>query len=196
MTSDPPAKPTEAEPPKEDLPQSDPGITDEPNPHWEPRSDPRRPVPRAISTAGLGQVVFTPVGSEFEGIYTRLAELGYLAVRDIGVSGLVDVPWSPLGEVLETDDAYQVKVELPGLRADQIDVELNNRELVVRGTSTRVEEARSLSNTRRSGPFEYRIYLPGDADYDEVSAELADGVLTVTLPKTEVTATHRVEVRE
>lgn len=196
MTSDPPAKPTEPEPPKEDPPQSEPGIPDKPNPHWVPQSDPRRPVPRAISTAELGQAVFTRVGSEFEGIYTRLGALGYLTLEDIGVARLADVPWSPLGEVLETDDAYQVKVELPGLHADQIGVELNNRELVVNGASTRVEEARSLSSTRRTGPFEYRIYLPGDADHDKVSAELADGVLTVTLPKTEVTATHRVEVRE
>ena len=65
-----------------------------------------------------------------------------------------------LGEVLETDDAYQVKVELPGLHADQIGVELNNRELVVNGASTRVEEAGVFTAHAVPGPSNTAYTFP------------------------------------
>ena len=63
------------------------------------------------------------------------------------------------------------------------------------GTITIPAEARrALRRGRRSGRFEYRVLLPGQAEADKVTAALADGVLTVTVPKAEADKPHRIQV--
>ena len=70
---------------------------------------------------------------EFEDIYDRMGQLMNLAMGDFGPARPADVPWSPLGDVSETDDAYQIQVELPGVGKDQIDIQVQDRELVISG---------------------------------------------------------------
>jgi HSP20 family protein len=104
------------------------------------------------------------------------------------------MPWSPLSDVSETDDSYLVHVELPGMRKDQVDVQLLDRELVITGEIKESEDGKRRRSSRRTGRFECRTYLPGDIKPDQVSAELADGVLTVTVPKSETAKPRRIEV--
>ena len=131
---------------------------------------------------------------EFEDIYNRMGQLMNLAVGDLGMATFSDAPWSPLAEVSETDDSYLVRAELPGIRKDQVNVQLNDRELVISGEVKDEEKGRKHRSSRRTGRFEYRTYLPGDIKADAVSAQLTDGVLTVTLPKSEAARPHRVEI--
>jgi len=134
---------------------------------------------------------------EFEDIYDRMGQLMNMAFGDLGVSGVTDVPWTPLADVSETDDAYRVHIELPGMSRDQIDVQLVDRELIVTGEITENGDGgRRRRSSRRTGRFEYRTFLPGDVKPDQVSAELADGVLTVTVPKSDTAKPRRIEVRE
>jgi HSP20 family protein len=70
---------------------------------------------------------------EFEDIYGRMGQLMNLAMGDFGLATPADVPWSPLGDVSETDDAYRIQVELPGVAKDQVDVQVQDRELVISG---------------------------------------------------------------
>jgi HSP20 family protein len=132
---------------------------------------------------------------EFEDIYDRMGQLMNVAFGDIGLTTLADIPWAPLADVSENDNAYLVHVELPGVRKDQIDVQMRDRELVISGEIKETENGRRHRSTRRTGRFEYRTYLPGDVKADQVSAQLADGVLTVTVPKSEAAKPRRIEVK-
>jgi HSP20 family protein len=132
---------------------------------------------------------------EFEDIYDRMGQLMNVAFGDIGLTTLADIPWAPLADVSENENSYLVHVELPGVRKDQIDVQMQDRELVISGEIKETENGRRHRSTRRTGRFEYRTYLPGDVKADQVSAQLAEGVLTVTVPKSEAAKPRRIEVK-
>jgi HSP20 family protein len=134
---------------------------------------------------------------EFEDIYDRMGQLMNLAFGDLGLaSAAADVPWAPPADISETEEAYVIRVELPGVHKDQVDVQMQDRQLVISGEipDTEEEGGRRHRSSRRTGRFEYRAYLPGDVKPDEVRAELSDGVLTVTVPKSEAAKPHRIEI--
>jgi|SRR6185437_10736112 HSP20 family protein len=79
----------------------------------------------------------------------------------------------PAADLTETGGAYIAEADLPSVPKDDISVELAGH---------------------RTGGFEFRVMLPGKADPDKVTAALADGVLTVTVPKAEAGRPRRVEV--
>jgi HSP20 family protein len=100
----------------------------------------------------------------------------------------------PAADLTETDDAYLVHVELPGVQKNQLDVEVFDRELRIDGEISEQPNGRRHRSSRRTGRFESRTVFPGDIKASGVSAELADGVLTVTVPKSEAAKPSRVEV--
>ncbi len=104
--------------------------------------------------------------------------------------------WPCIQESVGTDDAYTVEVELPGVRKDQINVELNDRELVISGEipEPSEEDGQRRRRSRRTGRFEFRTVLPGEVNPDGVSANLSDGVLSVKIPKAEEAKPRRIEV--
>jgi HSP20 family protein len=103
--------------------------------------------------------------------------------------------WAPAADLTETGDAYVAEVELPGVRKDDISVELAGQELVIGGEYRQPgTEGRALRRARREGGFEFRAMLPGRADPDKITAALADGVLTVTVPKAETDKPRRIEI--
>ncbi|TMR98961.1 Hsp20/alpha crystallin family protein [Nonomuraea basaltis] len=101
--------------------------------------------------------------------------------------------WRPVAETEETPDAYVVRAELPGLKREDINVELDGNELCVSGEINDEEKGNRLR--RRTGKFVYRTILPSDADTEQIRGELADGVLTVRVPKTEQGRSRRVEIK-
>jgi len=103
--------------------------------------------------------------------------------------------WTPLADVTETDDAYLVDIEVPGVDRKNLTVEIAAGELRVSGELVEKEKVGWLRHrTRRVGQFAYRTALPGDIDADHISADLADGVLTVRVPKTEAARPRRITV--
>ena len=128
-----------------------------------------------------------------EDLYQRMGQL---------MSGAFDGGWQPMGQswapladLSETQDAYLAEVELPRVARDDISVELAGQELVISGEFTGTgKEGRALRRGRRSGRSGYRVLLPGQAEADKVTAALADGVLTVTVPKSEAGRPRRIQV--
>jgi HSP20 family protein len=137
---------------------------------------------------------------EFEDIYDRMGQLMNFAFSNLGLGApgrVIDMPWAPPADVSETDDAYVIHVELPGVRRDEINVEMRDREVVISGEVKEQEEEKGgqrRRSSRRTGRFEYRAYLPGDINPDGVNAQLSDGILTVRVPKSEAAKPHRIEV--
>jgi HSP20 family protein len=131
--------------------------------------------------------------AEFEDLYQRMGQL-MSGAFDGGWQPPVQA-WAPPADLTETDEAYLAEVELPGVRKDDISVEMAGQELVITGEFTdTAKEGRALRRGRRSGRFEYRVLLPGHAEAGKVTAALADGVLTVTVPKAEAGKPRRIQV--
>ena len=104
-------------------------------------------------------------------------------------------PWMPRGEtvlpamdVRENDHHYAVTVELPGVKKEDVHVELDQGLLTIRGEkkSEREEKKEHCRFTERSyGSFSRSFRLPSDADADRLDASFKDGVLSLTIPRTE-----------
>lgn len=104
----------------------------------------------------------------------------------------------PSIDVSETDNAIQVRVDLPGIKAEEVDVEVRNN--VLRITGERKEEREEKGTTwhrteRHVGKFSRSLTLPCDVQDDKVDAVYSNGVLSITLPKLEKEKTHKVTVQ-
>ncbi len=104
--------------------------------------------------------------------------------------------WMPDVETEETDDAYLVRAELPGMKPEDVDIELRSNELRITG-EVKEEQVQGEGKPlrRRHGKFAYRTNLPADADADNINAQLTDGVLTVRVPKAAKARSRRVEIK-
>jgi HSP20 family protein len=103
--------------------------------------------------------------------------------------------WSPLVDVEETEDAWIVEAELPGVERKDVTVEVRDSELEISGEiKERDRKGVIRRQTRRTGRYEYRVQLPGQPDAEQIDAKLHDGVLTVHIAKTEQTRPRRIEV--
>ena len=131
---------------------------------------------------------------ELEELHTRIGQL-----MESSWPGTADRPggiWSPLVDIEETDDAWVVEADLPGVKRGDVTVDLQDSELAISGEVKQKERTGILRRrTRRTGRFDYRVTLPGEFDPDAVEAELDSGVLTVRLPKPERAQRRRVEVK-
>lgn len=113
----------------------------------------------------------------------------------MGPSAFTGLTWSPPVDLEETDDAWLVEADLPGVKQGDVTVELRDSELAIHGEVKERERVGILRRrTRRTGQFDYRVTLPGDADADNVQANLDDGVLTVRIPKPERAKPRRIEI--
>jgi HSP20 family protein len=104
--------------------------------------------------------------------------------------------WRPATAVSETDSAYVVELEVPGVKRDDVTIEVEDGHLAVTGESKETENGTLRSRSRRTGRFEYRTRLPRGVEADHVGAQLADGLLTVTIAKPETATPRRIEITQ
>jgi len=105
--------------------------------------------------------------------------------------------WLPAFEVSETDSEILVRAELPGVNAKDVEVTVSGNVLTVSGEKHEESEHRegvTYRSERRFGRFQRSIELPSAVDSDKVSAENANGVLTIRLPRTEASKPKRIKV--
>jgi len=125
-----------------------------------------------------------------------LSEMSGLMESTVG-SAATAVAWTPLADVTESDDAFHIEIELPGVKKKDINVEANGQELVVTGDIKKKERKGVLRrSTRRTGSFEYRLRLPGEIDTEKINARISDGMLDITVPKAEVARPRQIEITE
>jgi HSP20 family protein len=105
------------------------------------------------------------------------------------------VAWAPPVDIEETDDAYVVEAELPGVNRKDVNIELVGNELTIAGEIKEKERTGIVRRkTRRIGAFEFRVTLPDQVDGEHIDANLKDGVLTVRIPKAARAQRRRIEV--
>jgi HSP20 family protein len=105
--------------------------------------------------------------------------------------------FTPISNFAETEKAYEVTVELPGMKPEEFNVEVKNGELWI--TGERKEEKEEKGKTwhrveRRYGEFRRIFALPAEVKEEEVKAEYKEGVLHIIVPKAEVAKPRKIEV--
>ena len=96
--------------------------------------------------------------------------------------------WSPLADITETEEAFHVKAELPGVKKEDVDVSLSHGVLTLKGERKTEEETRDEKQHRIErfhGTFVRRFDLPDNIDQSSITADYTDGVLDLNIPKTE-----------
>lgn len=109
--------------------------------------------------------------------------------------------FAPRSDASALDDYYEVNVELPGVKAEDVDVAIHDNNLVVRGEKRfeRSETGRTyFFSEREYGAFQRSFRLPPDADGEKVDAEFKDGVLCLRIAKraSSEAAGKKIEVRK
>lgn len=129
---------------------------------------------------------------ELEDLENRLMRL----TGDFGNGETVSA-WRPAVDLTESDEEFRFTAEFPGMSADDIDVEVQEGDLILRGekeTEEEKEEEDYRVAERSYGEFYRRFSLPTSVEVEEISAEMKDGVLTVRLPKTEKEAGRKIQI--
>ena len=96
--------------------------------------------------------------------------------------------WTPALDMHEDKNNIVVKAELPGMKKEDIDVSLHDGCLSISGerrSETKHEDAEVYRAERFVGRFQRTVVLPASVSADKVKAQYTDGILTITLPKTE-----------
>jgi HSP20 family protein len=105
--------------------------------------------------------------------------------------------WSPPVDIYETDDALVLKAELPGFSKDDINIEMKEHTLVIKGERKREDELKEGSYHRTErvyGAFQRSFLLPTTVDQEKVRASYKDGVLELRLPKVQAAQPKRIAV--
>lgn len=127
-------------------------------------------------------------------LFDHLSHLLSSAFPDVGRIRVDS--WSPPVDIREVDDGYLVEADLPGVPAENISVDLRDRDLHITGAyGPGPESDREESQARRTGRFDYRLTLPGEVDSQGCTADLENGVLRLRLPKTTEGTPQRIPVR-
>lgn len=106
----------------------------------------------------------------------------------------------PDADVIETENQIRVTVELPGMRAENVDVSLENNVLTISGEKREERQEGDEKDTwhlseRRYGKFSRSFILPREVEQDRIEAGFRDGVLRITIPKSEKARRRRIEIR-
>lgn len=108
-----------------------------------------------------------------------------------------DRGWRPAVELTDRGDAFVLTAELPGVKRDDIEVDLEENVLTLRGSKEQEEEEKNeryFAWERSYGSFERSFTLPRSVIPEKIEAEFADGVLTVHLPKKKEARGRSIEV--
>lgn len=112
--------------------------------------------------------------------------------------GLFDRSYSPAIDVVEGNDSYVVSCELPGLTESDIDVQVADNVLTIKGEKKSDSEENSERWYKKEtwcGSFQRTLPMPSGIDGEKISGELENGILRLTLPKKEEAKPKQISVK-
>jgi HSP20 family protein len=115
-----------------------------------------------------------------------------------GGPGVMSPAFAPSLDLAEKDNCYELHIDVPGMEAKDLDIQVHGNTVTVSGN--RKEEKEDKGKTyhrveRRSGSFSRTITLPCEVDTKEVAAEYTNGVLNVVLPKCEKAKLSKISIK-
>jgi HSP20 family protein len=102
--------------------------------------------------------------------------------------------WTPTADIYETDSGYTIAIDLPGIKRDAIEIDIDDNRLMVKGTRV-VDESKSRRSERPRGKFLRSFTVPASIDQNKIGAEYKDGVLQIRLPKRAEQKAQKIEVK-
>ncbi|OUS31698.1 hypothetical protein A9Q99_03805 [Gammaproteobacteria bacterium 45_16_T64] len=104
--------------------------------------------------------------------------------------------WHPAVDISETDDSYHILMDLPGIKAENVSIKVENNQLQIAGKRTRASEggAKTHHSERATGSFSRHFKLPKDADATQVNASFETGVLAIEIYKQEESKPRKVTI--
>lgn len=106
--------------------------------------------------------------------------------------------WSPRTDLVEKDDAFHLRLDVPGMNKDDISINVQNGTLTVSGerTSERTDDGEEYVRVERAfGSFHRTFRLPDSVDENSIEAAYEGGVLTINVPKTEESTRRQIEIQ-
>jgi HSP20 family protein len=102
----------------------------------------------------------------------------------------------PLINLTEDKDNYYVRAELPGVKSDELDIQVTGNNLAISGERkiAAQEDARYHRREREAGTFSRIVGLPGEVDTDKVEARLENGILSIVVSKAEIAKPKQISV--
>jgi len=144
----------------------------------------------------MNMTVWNPL-REMEELLDRYTRVRSPVAADETTGSLTE--WSPSVDIEENDDSYLIKADLPGVKKDDIEVTVENGVLRISGEK-RIEKetgkgTRQHRTERYHGSFARYFTLPRAVEADKVKARFEDGVLSLTIPKSEEARPKTIEVQ-
>ncbi len=105
---------------------------------------------------------------------------------------------APAVDLSETETEVDVRVDVPGMKGEDIDIQINGNLLTIRGErkEEKEEKGRTFHRIERTeGSFSRTLTLPCEVREDNVSAKYEEGVLKICMPKAEEAKAHRIKVK-
>ena len=105
--------------------------------------------------------------------------------------------WKPAVDIYETEEAIVIEAELPGMKKDDVNVEVNDNVLSIKGERSQESEDRGENYYRRervSGKFYRAFNLPMEVNIEKITAKFKDGILTLEVPKPEEKKPKKINV--
>jgi HSP20 family protein len=133
----------------------------------------------------------------FRDITSLRDEMNRLFTRTLGEGSSAGSAWTPAVDIFDAAGAIVLKAELPGLSPDDIDIEVDDNVLTLKGErrfEEKVEEGRYYRVERAYGSFQRSVTLPQGVKADEITASFDSGVLTVRVPKADEVKPRKIAV--
>lgn len=153
------------------------------------------------SPFGLG--TFSPFGFLLDRLFEDFTGRNSLANREWAPSGFGELArsmWSPQIETFVRDNELVVRADLPGLKKDDVQIEVTDDALIVRGERRQEHEERGNEgqywSERSYGSFYRAIPLPQGVEAGDINANFDSGVLEITMPVPEEARGRRIEIKE
>ena len=135
---------------------------------------------------------------EMEGMldpYSRSRDWPFRGGRDLNTSG---ADWAPRADISETDAEFCITAEVPGIKREDVKINIEDHVLNIRGENKQEKEEKGKTFHRIEryyGSFSRSFSLPENVNEDKIDAVFKDGVLTLTIPKTEVKKPKAIEIK-
>lgn len=128
----------------------------------------------------------------------RMNRLFEDATQRRGQSGNEDelerADWTPAADIYETETGFMIALDLPGIKRDALEIDIDDNRLVVKGVRV-VDDSKTRRSERPRGKFVRTFAVPASIDQAKIGAEYKDGVLQIRLPKRTEQKAQKIEVK-